>query len=216
MTSDKPKKPSKSYLEFEKVILRSLNLISLQETLEKMLPRDKNEGKVDLTDLARAAVVLSVAAMDSYFTDIFAERFIQFLKKNGPTEKIIEVLNKTGFNIRLALELLSTERPYRRIRTLIEENLERHTTQKAETIDALFLAYGLKDFCNHVQNYKRRKRLVRSVEILVERRNQISHDGDTNSYGKLNPITPKDIKKRITDVITFVSGADEILQKQLN
>lgn len=206
--------PSKSYLKFENVILRSLNLISLQKSLEKRLSDANKENGIDITDLSRASVVLSIAAMDSYFTGIFAERFIPFLKKKGPTSDIIKFLNEGGFDTKLALELLSKERPYRRIRTLIEEYLENHTTQKTEIIDKLFLAYGLKDFSKRVQEYKKRKTLIRSIEILVERRNQIAHEGDINSYGKLNLIKPEDISKRIRDVVAFVSSADEILRKQ--
>ncbi len=36
-----------------------------------------------------------------------------------------------------------------------------------------------------------------------------------NSWRQLISIDPKDINKRIKDVVKFVSGADELLQRQL-
>jgi hypothetical protein len=207
-------KLSRSYKKFERTLQRGLNLIPLQRAVQKAFPTAAKD-KVDPADLTRAAVVLSVAAMDTYFTDIFAERFIPFLKKKGPTDGICEILNDAGLTTKTALELLTMERPYRRIRTLIEQYFERHTTQKVETIDSLFLAYGIKNFSANIQKLKGRRTLLRSVELVVQRRNEIAHAGDLNAYGKLTPIDYDQMKKRLLDIVTFVSGAEEILQKQL-
>lgn len=206
-------KLSKSYKKFERTVERSLNLMSLQRGIQKIFPMG-GQDKVDLADLTRAAVVLSVAAMDAYFTDVFAERFIPFLKNKGPTDKICEILNKAGLNIKVALDLLSMDRPYRRIRTLIEQYFDRQTTQKIETIDDLFLSYGIKEFSKNIQKLKRRTKLLRSVEIIVERRHNIVHEGDLNAHGRLNPIDHREMEKKIIDIVTYVSGAEQILQTQ--
>ena len=66
-------KLSKSYLKFEKVIKRALNLVAMQDLLEKKLPDLAKPDSFDFGDLSRSAVVLSVAAMDAYFTDVFME-----------------------------------------------------------------------------------------------------------------------------------------------
>lgn len=208
------KELSKSYEKFERTIERSLNLMSLQQSIQKVLNRG-NQNKVDTSDLTRAAVVLSVAAMDAYFTDVFAERFIPFLKNKGPTDKICEILNKAGFNTKVAVDLLSRDRPYRRIRTLIEQYFERHTTQKIETIDDLFLSYGIKNFSQNIQKLKRRGRLLRSVRVIVERRHKIAHEGDLNAHRRVNNIDYNEMKRRIIDIVTYVSGAEEILQTQI-
>ena len=87
-TKKKPTKqcqPSKSYLTFEKVIQRSLALIAVQQPVEKIMGLKPEQPPIDLSDMTRAAVVLAVAAMDSYFTDVFAERLVPYLKKKGTT-----------------------------------------------------------------------------------------------------------------------------------
>jgi len=207
-------KLSKSYLKFEKVIKRALNLVDMQKLFEKRLPGVAKEGHFDFGDLSRSAVVLSVAAMDAYFTDVFMERFTPYLKKRGPTKGIIELLDNAGFNTKFAIEILPMERPLRRIRCLLDQHLENHTTQATDAIDTLFLAYGFKNFSTNVQKLKKRKTLLRSIEILVNRRHEIAHEGDMNSRHKLNPIDSKEIKRRIMDIVTFVNGAEGLLRKQ--
>lgn len=207
--------PTKSYMEFESVAKRSLHLITLQTPVEKLLATVPQASPLDLSDLTRAAVVLAVAGMDAYFTDVFAERLVPYLQKHGANKTMIALLADAGLDAACALDLLGMQRPYRRIRTLIESHLAAKTTQRHEVIDDLFLAYGLKQFTANVQKLKRRKTLLKSISTLVRRRHQIAHDGDLNSFGNVVGIDPARTRSRITDVVTFVSGADEILQRQL-
>lgn len=208
-------RPSKSYLRFEHVMKRALDLVTLQVPIEKIMAMQPSQQGLDLSDMSRAAIVLAVAAMDSYFTDVFAERFVPFLKKKGPTPEMVAFLEKAGLNTQCALELLAMKRPYRRIRTLIETHLELRTTQKVAVIDELFLIYGLKDFSHHVQRLKRRKKLTAAIENLVKRRNKIAHEGDVNSHGRVIPVDPDKTKRRLLGVLTYVSGADELLHKRV-
>jgi len=206
--------PSKSYVRFEGVIKRSLSLLSLQKPVEKLLSSGGNLH--DLSDMARAAVVLAVAAMDAYFTGVFAERLVPFVKKKKTAPvALTTLLNKAGLDTAVALELLGMERPYRRVRKLMDAYLAQHVTQRVEAIDELFLAYGFKKFCHHVQSRTRRKTLLASVRSLVQRRHHIAHRGDLNSHGRLLPITPIQIKRRVLDIVKFVASADELLARQL-
>ena len=102
--------PSRSYIRFEGVIKRSLNLLSLQPAVDKLLAG--GNPAPDLSDMARAAVVLAVAAMDAYFTGVFAERLVPYLKRKRTTPPALAaVLQKAGLDTSLALELLVMERP---------------------------------------------------------------------------------------------------------
>ena len=208
-------RPTKSYAAFETVAKRSLTLISLQSPAEKLLALRPTDDPIDLSDMSRAAVVLAVAAMDAYFTDVFAERFVPYLQRKQPTKAMVDLLSRAGLDTSCALHLLGMQRPYRRIRKLIEDFHEHTTTQRLHIIDQLFLAYGLKNFTHSVQNLKRRKTLLRSVELLVQRRHQIAHDGDLNAHRRLRPVNTSEIRKRIEDLLTFVSGSDELLQRQM-
>lgn len=209
----KPRPLSKSYLKFENVVNRSLNLLSLQSTLEGWQAAEST--KLDLSDLTRSAIVLAVAAMDAYFTDVFAERLVRYLKRHGPNNDLIELLQSGGFNIRTALELLAMDRPYRRLRSLMAARLERHTAQKVEDIDQLFLAYGLKDFCHNVERMAKRKNLLGRIRGFVERRHAIVHDGDANTFGKLRGVDHREARRRVCDVVTFVGTAEALLSKAL-
>ena len=206
--------PSKSYIRFEGVINRSLNLLALQSPVEKLF--DQGGKPHDLSDMTRAAVVLAVAAMDAYFTGVFAERLVPYLKKKKTAPKALTgLLQKAGLDAAMTLELLGMERPYRRVRKLMDSYLAQHVTQRIEVIDELFLAYGFGDFSRHVQARAKRKTLLASIRHLVGRRHDIAHKGDLNSHGKLNDIKPSRIKMRTMHVVTFVSCADEMLQEQL-
>jgi len=205
--------PSRSYIRFESVINRSLNLFSLQAIIDGMLPKEHNRN--ELPDMTRASLVLAVAAMDAYFTGIFAERLVPFLKRKGATKDLVELLKKAGLDTAVALELLGMQRPYRRIRTLVEGHLGRHVTQHEKTIDELFLAFGLKEFCRQVEKKAGRTCLCKSITAVVQRRHQIAHKGDLNSYGKLRGIERRTMRAKVLDIVKFVSCADDILQRQL-
>ncbi len=72
-----------------------------------------------------------------------------------------------------------------------------------------------KTFTQNIAGLKRRKTLLASIKNAVTRRHKIVHRGDINSHNKLNPITKKDVEHKLKDIILFVSGADEILKRQL-
>ena len=125
------------------------------------------------------------------------------------------MLEKAGLDIETTLKIMTMDRPYRRIRTLIENYLDNHVTQRSEVIDELFLSYHLKDFSENIERLQNRRTLISSIRNAVTRRHQIVHEGDINSRGKLNSLTLKDIRRKLKDIVVFVAGADEILQKQL-
>ncbi len=205
--------PSKAYGTFERVAERSLNLLSLEKTFDEYQRGVPHE--LDLSDLSRAAVVLAVAAMDAYFTDVFAENLVRYLKAKGAQKQLTRLLCEAGLDTATALELLAMRRPYRRVRRLIEAHLERHTTQRPDAIDQLFLAYGIRDFCERAQGLAKRRKLTASVRGLVERRHEIVHDGDINSHGRLQKIDRKQIRRKVEDVVKFVAASEQLLAKAL-
>jgi len=203
---------SEAYKRFAQVILRSHNLISLFEFLDERFGADPD---LDFSDLLRSAVVLSVAAMDAYFTDVFAEKLVPFLKRKGSNRKLVALLEKAGLDASVALELLPMKRPYRRIRSLIDAHLERHVTQRLGVIDRLFGAYGVQNLSKRAEARLLRHRLCREIEVLVSRRHSIAHDGDLNRHGRLVPLEIKWVRNRLKDVQKFVGACDEILRGEL-
>jgi hypothetical protein len=202
--SSRPSKAAKAFLETHQ---RILELGNLHLQLRK---QDGGPHKC-CDDILRASVVLGVAAMDAFFTRRFCELLVPFLKKNGPNERLIALLSKAGLGAQAALEMAVMDRPFRRIRSLVETYLSDYTAQRFAAIDELFLTLGLRDISKHSAGKAGRATLLRSVEKLVERRHCIVHEGDLNRHGRLTAIDGRTILKRLRDTTLFVQHADALI-----
>lgn len=205
---------------FDRTMGRAFKQIALYKRLKKVRLRriPKKIAEEDLSELVRAALVLGVSAFDAYYTDKFVEKLVPFLQQVGPTDGIVKLFVKAKFDTQAALELIPkdrSERPYRKLRTFIDQYLEQYVTQRFNTIDELFLAMGLKDLSKRAQKKADRKQLLRRIEIAVERRHSVVHAGDLNSHGKLREIDCDDIEKRLKDVVLFVEKCDEIINLRI-
>ena len=208
---------SKAFRQFEATLARGESLIVLYKRLRRVRLKKKPTHFThdDVADLLRSGLVLSVAAMDSYVTARFAELLVPFLKKHGPTDGLVELLSEAGLNTREALEMIEMNRPYRRIRTLMDSHFDRYTTQRAKVIDELFLAYGIKDFSNNAQRSVKRKNLIRRVELMVERRHQIVHEGDLNDHGNLREVDSGKIPGQVKDLRLFITAAHDLTVRRM-
>lgn len=200
---------SKAIIKFNKTIKRCEVLLDVYDNLcaEPSGPPPK--------DIIRATVVLAVAALDTYVTDVFGEKFIPYIKSYGVDDSLAKLLEVAGLDVKTALELINSERPYRKIRTLIENYYSRYTTQRFEVIDGLFLHYHL----NHIIENSARKAgkisLARSVQILIERRHGIVHNGDYNRHYRINDISKEQVERRINDLEILVINMDEIIDNKI-
>ena len=149
---------NKPFTIFEKTISRSRELLNLHKSGSYL---DEND------DLIRAAIVLGVAGFDRYFTAKFCDVLVTHLKSNkkiGPD--LYELLEKAGFNTEFALKLVSEtvenrkSRPFRKIRTIVQNSLSAHTTHRDDAIDELFKGLGLKDLSANAAKKAKKKKLV--------------------------------------------------------
>jgi len=206
---------SKSFQTFEQTFGRSQGMMALAVFYQRSL----DEGHIEehqfmrVSDVARAAIVIGVSAMDRYYTRRFAEQLVPYVKAHGPTRGIAEMLEKAGLDTYQALELFSTARPYRRVRALVDAHLEHQVTQRFDVIDKLFLCFGIKDFCQRVQETTQKTRLLRTVRKLINRRHQIVHEGDVDSRGKLRPLNVQQTCKWMKELGRFVYHSEELLNK---
>ncbi len=199
--------------KFDKTISRCREQINLYNDLKEI---KENNTDLDINvsqDILRSAIVLAVAAFDAYATDCFSERFIPYIKKRGADTSLIELLGKAGFDISFSLELIDSERPYRKIRTLIEKYYSAYTTQRLNVIDELFLQFHIKKITENAAQRSGRKTLLGSVEKIIQRRHCIVHDGDYNEYNRIKNVTVTDLK-RIDDLAILVSNMDEIIENK--
>ena len=196
---------------FKSTIARARSLIALHASLTAA----QKAALHDANDLLRSSVAFAVAGMDAFFTDRFSESLVKFLKKRGATADLTKVLAEAGLDTKAALEMLTMQRPYRRVRTLIEVHLSNYTTQKQNVIDELFLVYGVKDLCKNTQGLAKKKKLLASVNAAVSRRHSIVHAGDLNSHNKPRPIDDKLATRYVDNIGMFVEKADVLLVKAL-
>jgi hypothetical protein len=162
-----------------------------------------------VSDMARFGIVLAVAAMDDYFTRKYAEVFVPTLKRHGTNKHCVDMLGKAGLDLKSAIELLTMERPFSRIRKLAQEYYKNYSTQNTNRIDELFKTIGISGLSVHAQNRSTKKKtLITSIDKIVSRRHTIVHAGDISRSGKLNPMKIEETKRRLNDVAMFVQCSD--------
>ena len=204
---------SKALKLFTETFNRSVNMFTLAQHWHKGHPDDKGfpQNKPVYEDMGRSGIVFAVAAMDAYFTRRFTEVLLPYLRAKGASSDLVTLLQDAGLDTRAALDLIQMERPLRRIRALVDGHLERYTTQRFAAIDSLFLGFGLKDLCANAQKRSTRKTLLRSVELLVERRHSIVHAADHNKHGNVVILDFVEFTKRIQCLSLFITHADSII-----
>ena len=202
--------PSNAHGKFLKTIKRCESLVESYKQLQAI---DQANGAAVPTpkDIVRGAVVLAVAALDTYVTDAFSEKLVPYLQRYKPDDELIELLYKSGLDTKEALVLLGMERPYRRIRTLIENYYGSYTTQKFDVIDQIFKPYRLTNITENAARKSGKVSIKTSVGKLVERRHQIAHAGDYNRHGRIIDIDEEQIAKRIKHLELLVTSMDEIV-----
>jgi hypothetical protein len=205
---------SKAYAKFTKSIKRCEELARTYTILAEA--RKQNQKIPAPKDIIRASATLSVAALDAYITDVFTEYLVPYLKKYKTDTSLINLLSDAGLDTKEALNLLSMDRPYRRIRTLVSKYYSSYTTQRFDAIDKFFLPYRLNKITDNAQKMSGRKSLKSSVQKLISRRHEIVHSGDYNSHGKINNINEKQIGTRIKDLEILVNNIDTIIANRMS
>ncbi len=162
----------------------------------------------EASDMGRFAIVLAVASMDDYFTRKYAEVMVKAIKKHGVNSSFTNMLEEAGLDLAGALELLSMERPYRKIRTLAQDYYQNYTTQSTSKIDKLYETIGIASLSKHAERRSKRKTLITSINELVKRRHKIVHSGDLTRTGKIQKIDTR-LVNRINDVRIFVECSNK-------
>ncbi|NNE80847.1 MAG: hypothetical protein HKN18_11315 [Silicimonas sp.] len=166
-------------------------------------------------DLVRSGVVISVAGFDRYFTAKFCDVLVPYLKASTRvSEDILERLEEAGLSTEFALELLVSDRPFRKIRTIVQNSLSKHTTHRTDVIDKLFLGLALKDLCPNAQRRVGRRNMLRRIELIVDVRNDIAHSGPVNTRGNPKAIDVEEIRRKTLDMAIFIRACDSIIDNK--
>ena len=201
---------SKAKVKFDKTIARCDEMVCLYKQL-------KESGETPSQDILRGAIVLSVAAFDAYATDCFSEHFISYIKTHSITDEIVRLLTDAGLDLKFSLELINSERPYRKIRTLIDRYYAKYTTQDMKVVDNLFKLYGLKHITKDAAKMTKKSEdaFIKSINKLIERRHSIVHDGDYNEHGKIKQVKETDLN-RIKNLRELVNNMEIIINNRFH
>ncbi len=192
--------------KFDKIIKRCNVLIKLYD-------EQKQENSTN-NDLARAAIVLSVAAFDGYITDVFVEYFKTFLENTSEiSDKTEKKLVDIGITVKIILNSLQTDSVYEQLYAVVRQHYEKVVTQRMEVINNLFTLYGLNNITENSEKKSGVDMLIKSIEDIVQRRHVIVHKGDYNSSGKINSISEDDIDA-IKKITILVHNMDEIIENR--
>lgn len=191
---------------FEETITRATALLDMV---------DAGDTPKNPDDVVRGAVMLSVAAFDRYFTAKFCDVLVPHLKNSKTlSDPLLSRLEEAGFDTKFALELAVSDRPFRKIRTIVQASLSRLTTHRSSVIDELFSSLGLIDLTKHAQAKQKRSNLKSRAQKLVDIRNDIAHGGHVNAHGSPKKISSADIRSRINDLCLLVRSCDAIVDKK--
>ena len=175
----------------------------------------------DLDWLLRSAIVLAVSAMDAYFHDKIRYRAGRFnLFRAG--QLTTQFLPKQFANLSIPLsELPRWEEGARKGNVLRHWAVEYYGVRPLQNPDAIASALklvGIEDLWNTIEPVNpRRKVLLDRLETLVERRNQIAHEGDRlqhRSSGKaLRPISYQQTTEEVEFVMQLVEEVERAFPK---
>ncbi|MCK6254942.1 HEPN domain-containing protein [Pseudomonas fragi] len=201
---------SKAFIKFHKTVRRCDTLVDAYTRIHGLNAADPTVPSAP-KDIIRGAIVLAVAALDAYVTDVFVEKLATYLKKYRPDETLVALLLKAGLDTREALSLLTMERPYRRIRNLVRSHYSQYTTQRFDVIDSVFLVYRLNKLTDSAVRKTGKSHIKSRVGDLIDRRHEIVHSGDYNQANRIQDIDEARVKRWITALEDLVSAMNEII-----
>lgn len=161
-----------------------------------------------LSELLRSAVVATVSALDRYVHDLVLQHSWTLLRR--PEESIPTELKKLSLPVlatKHALEKLrsdSNARPGHLVKAALQEHLHRdHTFQRPDDLLKAAKMLGVDDFWNKVvramPGTPDKQEVIKKLQDIVKRRNQIVHEADIHRKTKAKKITLRDISKDTAD-----------------
>jgi hypothetical protein len=133
--------------------------------------------------LLRQAVVVSCTALESYFWDSLRENVLTIVRvrRRGAHESLRELT----LTLDDYMSLENYADPNDRLREIILKNFERKTLSNSESIEKIASILTVRDFWAKVSQQcgQEAKDIRRSLDELINRRNQIAHRADRPKQG---------------------------------
>jgi len=204
---------------FRLTIDRAQKLVDLHRTL-----CSRGRPRAEYADILRAAVVISVSAMDAYFHEKIPENIARLVRakkgKNLPG-KFVDTI-KSGASHDKLIGIFFQKRPLSHIVTIVRKSMTDRTYQDPSKIEDVLKIVGVTDVWYKVgRKLKLRKEKAKTyIQGYVTRRHQIVHRGDYGQTKKtknqLKPITRPYAERCVREVKRFVEAIDGIIEVTLD
>lgn len=170
-----------------------------------------------IDDLLRAALVMSVSAMDAYFHAKVLRHVVAHSKVKEPEPALL--------NRRLTVaDFVAARKKQRRNSALaaaIARQMSFESLQQPGNISSAVLLIGVGNFwALMAANLGRPEADIRAdLTAIVKRRNQIAHEADVSQSKKAKnrprPVSPADIRAKLTFVEQLVTAADAVIDANM-
>ncbi len=190
---------------FDAEVVRARDLVGMGQSFSAM-----TSGRIDGSDLYRAALVHSVAALDSYIHGVVLDRAVGILMMRLPAGNG----GKVGLHFGAISQIISasTSGPADMeiaARTYIAERLGLETYQRPDDIGKGLAMVGVGKIWSTAFPVNAGARQT-ELGIVVSRRNRIVHECDLDPLnpGSVTPLAAADALAAITTVDAVVAGID--------
>ena len=198
--------PTSRFADFEQNSARAKEMVGLGESIGRI-----SAGAIDPADMYRAALVQSVAALDSYVHDVVLD--LAFAIVSGSRSP--GSASRVGLHFGAVYELVSAAGPVDfelRARAAINSRLSTETFQKPDDIAKAFAMVGVnKVWASAFAGGA--KGTMTELSVVVRRRNLIVHrcDIDPSGVTRILPLSAGDALDAVATVDRVVTGFEAVL-----
>ena len=190
-----------SFEIFEKCIKRAENLVSVHESTKDI----KEISEQHYCDCYRAAVVLSISALDAFIRKVVISEILKLLLENKPLHLKLSEYIKNLLNQDKLLEAARNYDLHERVEKAVKEDFETKSFQGGWKISSFLEMVGHENIISNVsiRTDINEKNLRIKIEKYTNRRHIIAHSGDYDL--NQNPHIENSINKEYsTDCIKTV------------
>jgi len=203
-----------SFEIFEKCIKRAENLVSVHDATEKI----EEISEQHYCDCYRAAVVLSISALDAFIRKVVISEILKSLSEENPlNEKLTEYIKKL-LNQDKLLEAARNYDLHERVEEAVKANFETKSFQGEWKISSYLGMVGYKNIISDVSIKAdiNERNLREKLSIFTDRRHIIAHSGDydLNQNPHIEMKIDKEYANECIEIVKlFAKTTNEIIEK---
>lgn len=191
--------------QFQANVARARDLVGLGQGIGNL-----TSGRVDSSDMYRAALVQAVAALDSYVHGVVLDRAVDLLlgRVNYSASG-----TKVGLSFPAIQDILTAGSPVAvelAARTHVAQRLALETFQKPDDVAKAFAMVGVPKIWS--RGFSNSEKAKEALGLVVNRRNRIVHscDIDPLTPGAVTPLSSADSLSAVVTVETTVLSIDAL------